>query len=88
MDDGDNRTPGGAAVPNVLAERYASAEMAGLFSPRTKAVLERRLWVAVMSAQAELGVDIRGPRSTTTWPWWRTSTWTRWRAASGSPATT
>jgi len=48
----------GVVVPNVLAERYASAEMADLWSPRTKVVLERRLWVAVMRAQHDLGVDV------------------------------
>jgi adenylosuccinate lyase len=32
--------------------------MAELFSPHHKIVLERRLWVAVMRGQAELGVDI------------------------------
>jgi adenylosuccinate lyase len=45
-------------VPNVLAERYASAEMAGLWSPEHKVVLERRLWIAVMRAQQRLGVVI------------------------------
>ena len=45
-------------VPNVLAERYASTEMAELFAPQHKAILERRLWVAVMRSQAALGVAI------------------------------
>jgi adenylosuccinate lyase len=45
-------------VPNVLAERYASAEMAQLWSPEHKVVLERRLWIAVMRAQRRLGVVI------------------------------
>ncbi len=45
-------------VPNVLANRYASVEMTQLWSPDHKVVLERRLWLAVMRAQAELGVDI------------------------------
>jgi adenylosuccinate lyase len=45
-------------VPNVLAERYASAEMAQLWSPEHKVVLERRLWIAVMRAQRQLGVAI------------------------------
>ena len=48
----------GVVVPNVLAERYASAEMAELWSPAYKVVLERRLWIAVMRAQRRLGVDI------------------------------
>ncbi len=45
-------------IPNVLAERYASAEMVRLWSPEQKVILERRLWVAVMRAQRSLGVDI------------------------------
>jgi adenylosuccinate lyase len=48
----------GAQLPNVLAARYASAPMAELWSPEHKVVLERQLWVAVMRAQAELGVDL------------------------------
>ncbi len=44
--------------PNVLAQRYASPQLAELFSPEHKVVLERRLWIAVMRAQAELGVAI------------------------------
>jgi adenylosuccinate lyase len=46
------------AVPNVLAERYASAEMVALWAPEHKVVLERRLWLAVLEAQADLGVDV------------------------------
>ena len=46
------------AIPDVLAHRYASAEMAGLWSPEHKIVLERQLWVAVLRAQRDLGVDI------------------------------
>ncbi len=45
-------------IPDVLATRYASAELAELWSPRTKVVLERRLWIAVLKAQATLGVDV------------------------------
>ena len=45
-------------ISNVLAERYASAEMVELFSPAHKVRLERRFWIAVMEAQRELGVDI------------------------------
>jgi adenylosuccinate lyase len=45
-------------VPNVLAARYASAEVARLWSPEQKVVLERQLWIAVMRAQADLGVDV------------------------------
>ena len=37
-------------MPNVLATRYASAELAEIWSPEQKIVLERRLWLAVLSA--------------------------------------
>jgi adenylosuccinate lyase len=46
------------AVANVLAARYASEEMARLWSTEHKVVLERRLWLAVLRAQRELGVDV------------------------------
>lgn len=45
-------------VPDVLASRYASPEMAALWSPAGKVVLERQLWVAVLRAQRDLGVDV------------------------------
>jgi adenylosuccinate lyase len=45
-------------VVNVLADRYASAAMADIWSPERKVVLERRLWVALLRAQADLGVDV------------------------------
>ncbi|MBM9509560.1 adenylosuccinate lyase [Actinacidiphila acididurans] len=45
-------------IPNVLANRYASADLATLWSPEQKVVLERRLWVAVLRAQADLGVEV------------------------------
>ena len=45
-------------VPNVLAQRYASAEMAQVWSPEHKIVLERRLWLAVLKAQRDLGVPV------------------------------
>jgi adenylosuccinate lyase len=46
------------AIPNVLAARYASSAMVELWSPQQKVVLERELWLAVLSAQRELGVDV------------------------------
>jgi adenylosuccinate lyase len=46
------------SVPNVLATRYASTAMTGIWSPRAKVVAERRLWLAVLRAQAELGVPV------------------------------
>ena len=45
-------------MPNVLSARYASAAMNEIWSPERKIVLERRLWLAVLQAQAELGVDV------------------------------
>ena len=45
-------------IPNVLAERYASEPMRGIWSPSGKVVLERELWIAVMKAQRELGIEI------------------------------
>ncbi|MGV0733765.1 adenylosuccinate lyase [Mycolicibacter sinensis] len=46
------------SIPNVLATRYASAAMTDIWSPRAKIVAERRLWLAVLRAQAELGVPV------------------------------
>jgi adenylosuccinate lyase len=46
------------AIPNVLANRYASDEMVAIWSPEAKIVAERRLWLAVLRAQASLGVDV------------------------------
>ena len=51
-------TPSPTAVPNVLAGRYASADVAHIWSPEHKVVLERRLWIAVLEAQRDLGVDV------------------------------
>jgi len=45
-------------VPNVLAARYASAELAGIWSPEHKIVLERQLWIAVLKAQRDLGIEV------------------------------
>jgi adenylosuccinate lyase len=46
------------AIPNVLAGRYASTAMAAIWSPAHKVVLERQLWLAVLRAQAELGIAV------------------------------
>jgi adenylosuccinate lyase len=45
-------------VPNVLATRYAAADLAAIWSPEHKIVLERQLWIAVMKAQKDLGIEI------------------------------
>ena len=47
-----------ASHPNVLAGRYASERMRALWSPERRVVLERRLWLAVLEAQRELGLDV------------------------------
>src|SRR5690242_19690750 len=45
-------------IPNVLANRYASEEMVAIWSPEAKVVADRRLWLAVLRAQASLGVVV------------------------------
>ncbi len=48
----------GPRIPNVLADRYASPAMRALWSPEAKIRAERELWLSVMRAQADLGVDV------------------------------
>jgi adenylosuccinate lyase len=45
-------------IPNVLAQRYASPELVTLWSPEEKVRAERRLWLAVLRAQRDLGVPV------------------------------
>ncbi|MFE7802676.1 adenylosuccinate lyase [Nocardia sp. NPDC057440] len=45
-------------VPNVLATRYASPQLVHLWSPENKIVLERRLWLEVLRAQSDLGIEL------------------------------
>jgi adenylosuccinate lyase len=45
-------------IPNVLAHRYASYPMKVIWSPEEKIRAERRLWVAVLRAQRDLGVPV------------------------------
>jgi adenylosuccinate lyase len=52
---GENR---GVTIPNVLAQRYASAELLAIWSPEEKVRAERRLWLAVLTAQRDLGVPV------------------------------
>jgi adenylosuccinate lyase len=54
----DRRVPDAPVIADVLASRYASPEMATLWSPESKVRLERRLWLAVLAAQRDLGVDV------------------------------
>ncbi|GAB2738379.1 adenylosuccinate lyase [Nocardioides pakistanensis] len=46
------------SIPNVLATRYAGADLAQLWSPEHKIVLERQLWIAVLKAQKDLGIEV------------------------------
>jgi adenylosuccinate lyase len=43
---------------SILADRYASSAMREIFSPESKIIAERKLWIAVMRAQSELGHGI------------------------------
>jgi adenylosuccinate lyase len=45
-------------IPNVLAERYASAALQSIWSAEGRIVLEREFWIAVMKAQRDLGLDV------------------------------
>jgi adenylosuccinate lyase len=47
-------------IGNVLANRYASAEMRDAWSAEGKIISERRLWLAVLAAQHDLGMDFGG----------------------------
>jgi len=44
-------------IGNVLANRYASSAMREVWSPENKIISERQLWLAVLAAQRDLGVD-------------------------------
>ena len=46
------------SIENVLAARYASSAMTELFSSESKIVFERQLWVAILIAQKQLGIEI------------------------------
>jgi len=45
-------------IPDVLASRYASVELATIWSPEEKVRAERRLWLAVLTAQRDLGIAL------------------------------
>ncbi|MEP9392676.1 adenylosuccinate lyase [Gordonia sp. VNK1] len=46
------------AISNVLASRYASADLVEIWSATNKIAAERRLWIAVLRAQRDLGIDV------------------------------
>lgn len=45
-------------IPNVLAARYASSAMRDIWAPEQRIIAERRLWLAVLNAQRELGITV------------------------------
>jgi adenylosuccinate lyase len=45
-------------IENVLANRYASQDMAVIWSAENKVRLERQLWIAVLKAQADAGIEV------------------------------
>ena len=45
-------------IPNVLAERYAAAQIRDIWSPEGRIILERDFWISVMKVQQSLGLDI------------------------------
>lgn len=45
-------------IENVLASRYASPEMVDTWDPVTRVKLERELWLSVLEAQRELGLEV------------------------------
>jgi adenylosuccinate lyase len=47
-------------IGNVLANRYASPAMRQVWSPENKIIAERRLWLAILAVQRDLGVDFAG----------------------------
>ena len=69
-------TEGAERFDHPLIERYASREMAGLFSPRSRHGAWRDLWIALAEAQHEVGLPVskeqvqalRKHRDTFDWP--------------------
>ena len=45
-------------ISDVLADRYASTTMIGIWTAEAKIIMERRLWIAVLYAQQEAGMEI------------------------------
>lgn len=45
-------------ISNVLAMRYASPAMCAIWSPEGRIRIERDLWLAVLRAQRDLGLDV------------------------------
>ena len=45
-------------ISSTLATRYASSAMRSILSTKDKIIAERKLWIAVMRAQQDLGLSI------------------------------
>jgi adenylosuccinate lyase len=45
-------------TPNVLATRYATAEMVAIFDPINKIIAERKFWITVLRLQKKAGLPI------------------------------
>jgi adenylosuccinate lyase len=45
-------------TPNVLANRYATKEMAAIFDPINKIIAERKFWITILSLQKANGLSI------------------------------
>ncbi len=67
-------------IPNVLAARYASPELTRIWSPETKVVLERRLWLAVLYEKPRSAVRCE-------YVWRRTDRWIDFPWSSTPPVT-
>ena len=46
------------SIPNVLADRYSSAEMTEIFDNEYRVRLERQFWIEVLKSQISLGLDV------------------------------
>ena len=45
-------------TPNVLATRYATAEMVAIFDPINKVIAERKFWITILKLQKKAGLPI------------------------------
>ena len=45
-------------TPNVLATRYATAEMVAIFDPVNKIIAERKFWITILRLQKKAGLPI------------------------------
>lgn len=47
-----------SVTPNVLASRYATKEMVGIFNPINRIIEERKFWITVLKLQQKVGLPI------------------------------